>query len=107
MNDGKRTWAILLAVYATFALDVFSTFTSSPQTTEINASARADTLMKWVKIGVVVALGGGAVGSYASKSALPVVATSTVAVAMYLLYVHAKNTGLQSGAPGTENYSSW
>jgi hypothetical protein len=55
----------------------------------------------------VVALGGGAVGSYASKSALPVVATSTVAVSMYLLYVHAKNTGLQSGAPGTENYSSW
>ena len=104
---GGRSWAILLAVYATFALDVFSTFTSSPQTTEINATARADTLMKWVKIGAVVAVGGGAVGSYLDKSALPVVATSTVAVSMWLLYVHAKNKGLESGAPGTENYAGW
>lgn len=105
--NGGRSWAILLAVYATFALDVFSTFTSSPQTTEINASARADTLMKWVKIGAVVAVGGGAVGSYVDKSALPVVATTSVAVAMFLLYVHAKNKGLASDAPGTENYGTW
>ena len=81
-GNSRRTWAILLAVYATFALDVFSTFTSSPQTTEINATARADTLMKWVKIGAVVAVGGGAVGSYIDKSALPVVATSTVAASI-------------------------
>jgi uncharacterized membrane protein (UPF0136 family) len=105
--EGKRTWAILLAVYATFALDVFSTFTSSPQTTEINAEARAETLMKWVKIGVVVAIGGGAVGSYAAKNPLPLVATTTVAVAMWFMYEHAKQAGLDSGAPGTENYSSW
>ena len=107
MGNSGRSWAILLAVYATFALDVFSTFTSSPQTTEINATARADTLMKWVKIGAVVAVGGGAVGSYIDKSALPVVATSSVAVAMVLLYVHAKNKGLADGAPGTENYRNW
>lgn len=60
--------------------------------------------MKWVKIGFVVAVVGGAVGSYASKSALPVVATSSVAGAMWLMYVHAKNAGLKNGGEPTETY---
>jgi hypothetical protein len=102
MDDNARSWAILAAVYATFALDVFSTFTSSPQTTEINADTRADTLMKWVKIGFVVALAGGVVGTITAKSAVPLVATSAVGVGMYLMYEHAKNTGLKNGGPGTE-----
>jgi len=106
-GSNRTTWALLIAVYATFALDVFSTFTSSPQTTELNAAARADTLMKWVKIGAVVAVGGGAVGSYVDRSALPIVATSTVAAAMVLIYLHAKKAGLASNEPGTENYSGW
>ncbi len=106
MGEGgnRRTWAILLAVYATFALDVFSTFTSSPQTTELNAAARADTLMKWVTIGTLVAIGGGAVGSWTSRSAWPLVATSTVAAAMWWTYNHAKNAGLENGGAPTERY---
>lgn len=104
MDGNRRTWAILVAVYATFALDVFSTFTSSPQTTEINAAARADTLMKWVKIGVVVALLGGAIGTWTSRSALPLVATTTVAASMFYLYDHAKRRGLEDGGPSTERY---
>lgn len=105
MSGNRRTWAILLAVYATFALDVFSTFTSSPQTTEINAATRADTLFKWVKIGAVVAVVGGAVGSAVDRSALPLAATTTVAAAMWFMYAHAKKRGLESTAPGTE--STW
>jgi hypothetical protein len=104
VDGNRRTWAILVAVYATFALDVFSTFTSSPQTTEINAAARADTLMKWVKIGVGVALLGGAIGSYSARSPLPLVATGTVAVSMFYLYDHAKKQGLAQGGPSTEQY---
>ena|SRR5215472_875807 len=104
MDGNRRTWAILVAVYATFALDVFSTFTSSPQTTELNAAARADTLMKWVKIGAAVALAGGAVGSYTSRSAWPLVATVTVAAAMWWFYEHAKRSGLENGGPTTESY---
>lgn len=103
-GSSRRTWAILVAVYATFALDVFSTFTSSPQTTELNAAARADTLMKWVKIGTVVAVGGGAIGSYTSRSAWPLVSTGVVAVAMYALYEHAKKSGLENGGAPTERY---
>lgn len=103
-GSGRRTWAILVAVYATFALDVFSTFTSSPQTTEINAAARADTLMKWVKIGTVVAIGGGAIGSWTSRSAWPLIATTVVAGSMFYLYEHAKRSGLENGGPSTESY---
>lgn len=104
MDGNRRTLAILVAVYATFALDVFSTFTSSPQTTELNAAARADTLMKWVKIGTVVAVAGGALGSFTTRSAWPLVATATVAASMYYLYDHAKRAGLESGGRPTERY---
>lgn len=103
-GGGRRTWAILVAVYATFALDVFSTFTSSPQTTELNAAARADTLMKWVKIGTLVAIGGGAVGSWTSRSAWPLVATTVVAASMWWTYEHAKQAGLANGGAPTESY---
>ena len=102
MGNDRRSQAILLAVYATFALDCFSTFTSSPQTTEINASARADTLMKWVKIGAAVAIAGGVVGAYSAESPLPLVATVAVAAALWWMYEHAKQKGLESSAPGTE-----
>lgn len=104
MDGNRRTWAILVAVYATFALDVFSTFTSSPQTTELNAAARADTLMKWVKIGLLVSVGGGAIGSWTSRSPWPLVATGTVAVLMFYMYDHAKRVGLEQGGAPTERY---
>ena len=94
--------AILIGVWATFGLDVFSTFTSSPQTTEINAKARAGTLMKWVWVGAAVAVGGGIAGSISAKRPAPFVATFVVAAAMVVLYVHAKNRGLAADEPGTE-----
>lgn len=92
------------AVFATFALDCYSTFCSSPQTTELNAKARADTLMKWVTIGGVVALAGGAVGSAVSGSPAPLLGTGVITVLMYGCYVHARNAGLDSDEPGTESY---
>lgn len=61
--------------------------------------------MKWVKIGVIVAVAGGAVGSYASRSAVPMVATTSVAVVMWYMYEHAKKSGLENGGPSTETYS--
>lgn len=86
--------------------EVIAAACSSPQTTEINASKRAGTLMKWVNIGVAQALlfvfiaaaiderhrwsiiGGGVLG----------------AGLMYGQYVHAKNAGLSNGGPTTEHY---
>jgi hypothetical protein len=102
--DSRATWALLFGVWATFALDVYSSLNSSPQTTEINAKARADTLMKWVLIGDAVAIGGGIAGSIVSGSPVPLLAAGGVAVGMHLLYAHAKNSGLESSEPGTESY---
>lgn len=103
MNDRKLT-AALVGIYATFALDVFSTFTSSPQTTELNAHARAPTLMKWVRIGLVVALLGGTVGSMIEGNGAPFLAAGSVALVMVAMYEHAKRAGLASDAPPTERY---
>lgn len=104
MPDRTQT-AILAGVYATLSLDLFSTLTSSPQTTEINAESRAPTLMKWVKLAVVVAFAAGLAGSSIEGNPIPFVASASVALLMYGLYVHAKNTGLRDGGQGTESTS--
>lgn len=104
-SDVQRIGAVAVAgIYATFALDCYSTFCSSPQTTELNASARADTLMKWVSVGGGVAVGGGALASIYSGSPVPLVATILIALLMYWCYAHAKKVGLASGEPATESY---
>jgi hypothetical protein len=105
MDGNGTSTAILVGVWATFALDVFGSFTSSPQTTEINASTRADTLMKYVAIAATVAVAGGAYASWKSGKAAPLLATSVVALAMYRLYCHARDKGLASDEAGTE--SDW
>jgi hypothetical protein len=96
--------AILVGVWATFALDVFSTLNSSPQTTEINVDKRADSLMYWVKIGSAVAIGGGVTATVVSRKPWPLIATTAVALAMWAMYVHAKRRGLDRlNEPGTED----
>ena len=76
----------------------------SPQTTEINAKTRSDTLMKWVHIGI----GQSAVFVVAAavidkKHSAPILAGGILAaVLMYLQYIHAKQAGLRSCEPGTE-----
>lgn len=102
MEFNGTTAAILLGVWATFALDIFGSTNSSPQTTEINAARRADTLMKWVYVGDAVAIGGGAIASAMSKSAWPLVGTIGVSILFTGLYIHARNAGLRNLEPGTE-----
>ena len=104
MNNQALGTVAVLGIYATFALDCYSTFCSSPQTTELNAKARADTLMKWVSIGGAFAIAGGLAASVYSGSKAPFVGAFVVTVIMYGFYVHAKNAGLASDEPGTERY---
>lgn len=95
--------AILLGVWATFALDIFGSMNSSPQTTEINAARRADTLMKWVYMADVMAIGGGAIATVMSKKIWPLLGTTGVAVLFTFLYIHARNNGLKNGGVSTED----
>lgn len=104
MERNGTAAAILIGVWATFALDVFSTFTSSPQTTELNAASRAETLMKWVTIGAVVAILGGLVGTVKSGKAWPLLASTAVTLVMVGFYRHARDAGLKNGGEPTEAY---
>ena len=98
-GNGAATTAILVGVWATFALDVFSTLNSSPQTTELFAGDREDTLMHWVVIGTAVGVGGGAVATMLSGKAWPLLATVAVSGGMYLMYRHAVARGQDKPAP--------
>ena len=97
--------ALTVAVYAALVYDVISATNSSPQTTEINAAARAGTLMKWVNLGLLQAAGFIAVGVYLHpKRWPPLVGGGLAGILLYCQYVYAKNQGLKSPGPGTETY---
>ena len=91
--------AVLIGVWATFALDVFSTLNSSPQTTELFAGDRKDSLMHWVLIGSGVAIGGGAIATVIAKRPWPLIATVLVAGGMYYAYAHAVSRGTGTKPP--------
>ncbi len=100
-NRDGATAAILVGVWGTFALDVFSTLNSSPQTTELFADDREDSLMHWVVIGSGTALAGGVYGTVLSKSAWPLLGAAVVTAGMYLAYVHAVHRGKGKAAPAS------
>ena len=85
---------------------------SSPQTTEINASMRAETLMKWVNIGIAQAALFIAVAAWIDPKHRKAIVGGgvTAGVLMYAQYAHAKRAGLANGGPPTETYGqrgSW
>ncbi|HEY1645314.1 MAG TPA: hypothetical protein VGF75_02920 [Candidatus Saccharimonadales bacterium] len=99
--------AITTGIYGALTYDVIAAACSSPQTTEINADKRADTLMKWVYLGIAQAAIFTAIGAYAEQKqgnpVWPPLAGFTLASAMMLAsYIHAKESGLNSMEPGTE-----
>src|SRR5215831_18726368 len=106
MEMGNGNAAVKVAVYAALTYDIISATNSSPQTTEINAAARAPTLMKWVKIGLWQA------GLFAFIGFLlddqkwpPVVGAGLAGFLLWIQYVHAKNEGLKNPElPATEKY---
>lgn len=93
MEFNGTTAAILLGVWATFALDTYSAFCSSPQTTEINIHKREESLMYWVAWGCGFAIGGGAIASVLAKSPWPIVGAGSVAAVFWMLYKHAGRRG--------------
>jgi hypothetical protein len=87
--------------------DIYSADNSSPQTTEINAHKRAPTLMKWVNIAAVES---GALVLLMTSAAPPghkrwPFMGGVLALAItYSQYLYARNCGIQSMEPGTEDY---
>lgn len=80
-------------VAATLVYDVFSATNSSPQTTELFASERADTLWKYVKLGGIQAAILVAIMFARSKSVWPILGGLTAGLFMWFMYSHALKSG--------------
>lgn len=109
MFDGGQGAATLIMVSAAVTYDVISATNSSPQTTEINARARGDTLMKWVNLGLAQAALFGVIGAGAAAATgepwwAVVLGTLLAMVLLWAQYRHALRSGLQNGGPPTETY---
>jgi hypothetical protein len=105
--NGNNVAFITVAIYAALTYDIISATNSSPQTTEINAGARAETLMKWVKIGLAQAALFVTVGVVLDPKRWPPLLGGGIAgTLLWFQYVHAKNAGLESEGPPTETYQS-
>lgn len=101
-EDGRNGTAFLVS--AGIVYEIVAAACSSPQTTEINASTRADTLMKWVGIGLVQAAGFVTIAAFMDqRHRLEIVAGGALGAGlMYASYVHAKRAGLANPGPTTE-----
>jgi len=95
---------VAFIVSAGVVYEIIAACCSSPQTTEINAKARSETLMKWVNLGIVQsALFIGVAAAIDKQRRMSILAGGISAGAiLYVQYVHAKNAGLASPEPGTE-----
>lgn len=95
---------IAFVVSAGIVYEIIAAACSSPQTAEINANSRSDTLMKWVHLGIAqAALFVVAAAVIDKKHRVAILAGGiTAGVLMYVQYVHALKAGLASNEPGTE-----
>lgn len=104
----SKSNGIAFLVSAGIVYEIIAAACSSPQTTEINADKRADTLMKWVNIGIAQAAMFIVAAAYFDKAQRkPIIAGGTLAgILMYGQYIYAKKCGLESLSPGTEDECS-
>ena len=102
----KSEGGVAFLVSAGIVYEIIAAACSSPQTAEINAHSRAETLMKWVHLGIVQsALFVMAAAWLDKRHRVQILAGGGVAMAlMYGQYVHARASGLASTEPGTESY---
>lgn len=97
---------IAFLVSAGIVYEIIAAACSSPQTAEINASARAGTLMKWVWVGVGMSAVFVAVAAWIDRKHRKAIigGGATAAVMMLAAYKYAMKTGLANGGPATESY---
>lgn len=104
--SGNR--ALKIAVYAALTYDIISATNSSPQTTEINASVRAETLMKWVKLGLLQAAGFAVLGALLDDEHWPPILGAGIAgILLWVQYKHAEQAGLENPGPPSEVFGGY
>src|SRR5882672_6508412 len=91
---GSEDKGIAFLVSAGIVYEIIAAACSSPQTTEINASTRADTLMKWVIIGMVMSLVFVLIATTMSKRKwAPLLGGGLAGAMLWAAYAHAKSAG--------------
>lgn len=83
------TAAVSFGVYADLAYNLYSATNSSPQTTELFAGERAESLWKYVMLGHVQAIALGVFGSILDRSLWPLFGTISIGAVMHSMYSHA------------------
>jgi hypothetical protein len=108
MTSATQGDGIAFLVSAGIVYEIIAAACSSPQTTEINASTRADTLMKWVYIGVGQAAVFVALAAWIDvRHRRAIIYGGVLAGALMLFqYQHAKKAGLTNGGPPTEHHDT-
>jgi len=102
MLTGSRM--LTVAVAAEMVYQLVGSNMSSPQTAELNASARAPTISKWVNLTNCEAAGWIVFLCLLDNSLWPALGGGLAGVGMWAKYKYAINSGLKNGAPGTEQY---
>lgn len=104
-NGDNKSNGVAFLVSAGIVYEIIAAACSSPQTAEINATKRADTLMKWVNIGAMQSaafIGIAAVLDPSHRMAI-IGGGLTAGVIMYGCYIHALESGMSKAAPSTED----
>ena len=104
LGGGSKGVAFLVSAGVMY--EIIAAACSSPQTTELNAAKRSDTLMKWVNIGVAQGVLFVILAAIWDRKDAAAILTGggMAAVLLYAQYAHAKKSGLANGGPGTETY---
>jgi hypothetical protein len=106
MALGGDSPAVKIGVYAALGYDIVSAVNSSPQTAELNAQARAETLMKWVKLAELQIAGFALFGMLLDRSVWPGVGAALAGGIMWIQYKHAIEAGLANPGQPTEDYTT-
>lgn len=100
------TAAISFGVYADLAYNLYSATNSSPQTTELFAGERSETLWRYVIIGHIQAVALGLFGSILDRSWWPLFGTVTIGGVMHGMYSYALKKGYTQARPSNADPAS-
>lgn len=100
-----NTRMMTVAIAAEMVYQLIGSNMSSPQTAELNAAARAPTISKWVNLTNMESFAWIVFLCMLDKSYWPLLGGGIALFGMFLKYKYAIKSGLDSAAPGTENYT--
>src|SRR5258708_22005335 len=96
--------AVAFGVAADLVYNIFSATNSSPQTTELAATERADTLWKYVRLGGFQSAILVGIMAVRGRSIWPVLGGGIAGVAMWAMYSHALKAGIAAGGKTGNSY---